>query len=208
MTVDHVIYAVKDASVTAAALRRTYGLGAVEGAFHPGLGTHNWVVPLQWPQYLEILEVVDEEAAAKSTVGRLIAARVAQGDGLLTWAVRADDMDAVAARVGVEPWEQQASDAKGKTMTTWRVIFGGPELPFFIAYASDPAEQREFFEKRRTAAQHDCQPCHFSWIEHGGDKNRLRAWLDDETLPVGYAGSAPGLRSVAIATAHGEIVLQ
>jgi hypothetical protein len=206
MTVDHVIYAVKDASLTAAALRRRYGLGAVEGVYHPNLGTHNWVVPLQWPQYLEILEVVDEETAARSAVGRLVAARVAQGGGLFTWAVRADDIDAVAARVGVEPWDQQASDAEGKT-SSWRVVFGGPDLPFFIAYTSDP-ERRAFFEKRHAAAQHDCQPSHFAWIEHGGDKEQLRAWLDDETLPVRYVEGAPGLRSAAIATAHGEVVLQ
>lgn len=207
MTVDHVIYVAKDASLTAAAFRRRYGLGAVEGVFHPSLGTRNWVVPLQWPQYLEILEVVDQEAAARPTVGRLIAARVAQGDGLLTWAVRTDDIDAVAARVGVEPWDQQASDAYGKTTATWRVAFGGPDLPFFISYTSDPAG-RVLFEKRRAAAQHDCQPSHFAWIEHGGDKNRLRAWLDDETLPVRYVEGPPGLRSAAIATAHGEVVLQ
>jgi hypothetical protein len=208
MTVDHVVYVAKDASLTAAALHRRYGLEAVEGIFHPSLGTHNWVVRLQWPQYLEILEVVDEGAAARSTVGRLIAARVAQGDGLLTWAVRTDDIGAVADRVGIEPWDIQASDAEGKTTIIGRQVFGGPELPFFIAYASGPAKQRALFERRRAAAQRDRQPGYFAWIEHGGDKNRLRAWLNDETLPVRCVDGAPGLRSVAIATAHGEVVLR
>lgn len=206
MLVDHVVYAVKDAAATATALRRTHGLGAVEGVFHPGQGTHNWVVPLRWPQYLEIVEIVDAEAAFRSPIGRQIAARVARRDGLLGWAAQPTDIDAVAARVGVAPSNLLIRDPDGRT-TTARIVYGGIQLPFFVDYGADPAQRRELFEKRRVAARHEVEPSHFAWIEQGGDEVEVRAWLHEETLPVRFAKGAPGPKSVAIATNHGEVVL-
>jgi hypothetical protein len=206
MLVDHVIYGVEDASATVSELRRIHGLGAVEGVYHRSLGTHNWLVPLRWPQYIEILEIADEEAAAQSPMGSQIAARIAQGEGLLNWAVLAEDIAAIAARTSVEPFDLQAQDADSKTTTT-TMVFGSPDLPFFVTRSTDPAELRELFDKRRTAARHDNEPGHITWIEQGGDENQVKTWLHDETLPVRYAGGAPGPRTVAITTVRGEIAL-
>jgi hypothetical protein len=80
-------------------------------------------------------------------------------------------------------------------------------LPFFVTYCADPAERRELFEQRRAAARHDVEPSHFAWIEQGGDEKRVRAWLQEETLPMRYVDGAPGPTSVAIAATHGDIVL-
>jgi hypothetical protein len=101
---------------------------------------------------------------------------VALGDSLLSWAEQPGDIDAVAARVGVAPSDLQVRDAEGR-MTTTRIVYGGLELPFFVAHCAAPAERRELFEKRRAAARHDVEPRHFAWIEQGGDERRVRAWL-------------------------------
>jgi hypothetical protein len=204
---DHVIYATRDAAATAAWLREQHGLGAVAGGFHPGHGTRNLVVPLDPPQYLELLEVVDDGAAARSPIGAAVTARLARGEGLWTWAVLADDLDAVAARLGIEPSVGHLADADGTVRGRWRTVAAGDDLPFFIAYDVDPEERRARQRRRHAEAAHAAGASGFAWIEVGGDEERLRDWLGDPTLPVRYAGGPPGPRAVAIRTQDGEIVI-
>jgi hypothetical protein len=208
LVLDHVIYATRDAAATAAWLRERHGLGAVAGGFHPGQGTSNLVVPLEPPQYLELLEVVDEEAAARSSLGAALMARLARGDGLWSWAVLADDLDAVAARLGIEPFVGHLADAEGNVSGSWRIVAGGDDLPFFIAYDVDPEERRARQRRRHAEAAHAAGASGFAWIEVGGDEERLRDWLGDPTLPVRFAGGPPGPRAVAIRTRDGEIVIR
>jgi len=57
---------------------------------HEGLGTHHRIVPLGGG-YLEILAVADAGEAARSRLGRTLAAGIARaGEGLMGWAVAVD----------------------------------------------------------------------------------------------------------------------
>jgi hypothetical protein len=96
VAVDHLLIATGDldaAAATAAGL----GLPVAAGGRHPGWGTANRIVPLGGA-YLELVAVVDPEEAAASGFGSWAAAA---GRGPMGWAVRPDDLDATAARLGL-----------------------------------------------------------------------------------------------------------
>ena len=61
---DHVVVAVADLEQAAAVFLERYGLASYEGGRHAGLGTANRIVPLG-REYVELLGVVDHEAAAR-----------------------------------------------------------------------------------------------------------------------------------------------
>ncbi len=208
LMIDHVIYGTRDAGATAARLRAEHGLGSLEGGFHPAHGTHNWVVPLQPPQYLELLEVVDREAAARSPLGERLAEWLAKREGLFSWAVLTDDIDTVAARLGLEAQEGHIVDEVGRVGTSWRTVFRDSDLPFFIAYNVDSAHRRAVQRQRYHEARHTVAPTSFAWIEVGGDRDRLESWLGDTRLPLRFIGGSPGPHAVGITAATGEIVLR
>src|SRR2546428_98177 len=74
--------------------------GLLPGGRHEGLGTHNRIVPLGGG-YLELMAVLDPEAAASSELAAALQAGVArEAEGLLAWSIAVDDVEPVAARLG------------------------------------------------------------------------------------------------------------
>ena len=89
--------------------------------------------------YLELVAVVDEAEAARSAFGRWVAA--SRAGAPFGWAVRTDDLDAVAARLGltVRDGARQAPDGR---RLTWRMAgieqaAAEPALPFFIEWGPE-----------------------------------------------------------------------
>ena len=83
MRIDHVIVAASDLDAAAARLEAEHGLRAAGGGRHEGLGTHNRIVPLGGG-YLEILASADAAEAARSPLGRALAAAIARpAEGLM-----------------------------------------------------------------------------------------------------------------------------
>jgi hypothetical protein len=183
--IDHVIWATRDLSATAERLAREHGLRDAGGGRHVGVGTHNRVLPLGGG-YLEVLAVADPEEAARSSLGRTIAAAP---EGLFGWAVAAEDVEGHAARLGLEV---TAIERDGLTARLAGVAeaMAEPWLPFFIqrdAGVADPSASGEAGG--------------IAWLELAGDPARLDAWLDGAELPLRYADSAgapPGLRAVGL----------
>src|SRR5690348_2134426 len=101
LELDHVVVAAADLEAAAVALEERYGLTSLEGGRHPGWGTANRIVPLGGA-YLELVAVVDEEEAAESGFGRWVAAARPDPLLLLGWAVRTDELDAVAQRLDLD----------------------------------------------------------------------------------------------------------
>ncbi|MFG3343169.1 VOC family protein [Glycomyces sp. NPDC048151] len=123
--IDHVLLGVGDLEAASERLRRDWGLGTVLGG-SPAPGVANAVVPLEPPVYLELVTVTD---AAASEAADGLAAFIAAGDRLFTWAIEPEDLDAHAAGVGVEP-----SEGGGDT-GQWRLLGDvAPVRPFFIEY--------------------------------------------------------------------------
>jgi hypothetical protein len=86
--------------VAAREIQARYGLASVEAGRHPGWGTANRIVRLG-SSYLELIAVVDQAAAADSSVGRWVAGGASRLGRPLGWAVRTSQLDTIARRLGL-----------------------------------------------------------------------------------------------------------
>src|SRR5690348_662834 len=184
MRVDHVIYATADLDEAAAWIERHFGLSVVAGGRHEGLGTHNRVVPLGGG-YLELLAVADPGEASSSELGRAVQGRIEQaGDGLIGWAVAVDDVEPVAARLGIEVSSIARQGLTAK-LAGVEESMRDPFLPFFISRdhgIPDPGVRADAGG--------------ITWVEVAGDERRLRDWLGDAALPVRVVAGSDGVRAV------------
>lgn len=206
LRLDHVILAVRDLDAAAATLKARFGLDSHFGGEHPGFGTANRIVPLG-DAYLELFGVVDHEAAAGSPVGTWLGLQLQQGEHLLGWCVRSDDVEAVAARLGliVQAGVRRLPDGSD---VHWRsagmdVALAEPWLPFFITWqdmAQHPARSRD--------VRHEIEVRGVRWVELGAaPRDRLREWLGGAELPVRFGADNPGVSSIAIATDGQDLVI-
>jgi hypothetical protein len=176
MRIDHVIYGTSDLDAAAARFA-SEGLEVRPGGAHEGIGTHNRIVPLG-ASYVELLAILDPEMAAASPVGRLIAERIARGDGWMGWVVAVPDAAAVAERLGVSLIEVRREGAVSLAGLT--EALAEPFLPFFI-------------EREDTTGRGEVER-----VEVAGDGRRLDGWLGGAELPVDVVRGPPELRAVTI----------
>ncbi len=195
VVVDHVLIAVADLDAAAAAVGRL-GLPVVAGGRHPGWGTANRIVPLGGA-YVELVAVVDAAEAESSPFGRWVAA---SPPGPMGWAVRCDDLDAIARRLGLDPVSGSRAAPDGGRLR-WRTagverVMAEPSLPFFIAWepgtpfpgagAADVAIER---------------------IELGGDAARLGEWLGEATLPIDVRPGPAAVERIVLRGPDGAVRL-
>jgi catechol 2,3-dioxygenase-like lactoylglutathione lyase family enzyme len=206
LRLDHVVYAVRDLDETAARLRRELGLDSVPGGRHPGWGTGNRIVPLG-DDYIELIAVIDPDEAAGHPFGRAVLAAAEGGDRLFATSIATDDIEDVAARLGLEvqPGERARPDG---TVLRWRSAgVNDPSreawLPFFITW-DVPAE----LHPGRARSGHGIRATGIAWVEVSGDADRLLEWLGGEELPIRVVDGPPGLRAAGLATAGGELILR
>ena len=205
MHIDHVVFAVRDLDEGAERFRRDWGLDSSPGGRHPGWGTANRIVPLG-RDYLELIAVVDEAEASGSVFGRSVLELAAAGGGWVAISVATDDLDAVAARLGVEVTEGRRARPDG-TELRWRSAgfedsSREPWMPFFIAWDVDP----ELHPGRARAAL-GSRVEGVARVKVAGDGDRLREWLGGNELPIDVVNGPPGIRAVLFATADGELVI-
>ena len=192
MQLDHVLVAVPDLAAAAADFEERYGLASVEGGRHPGWGTANRIVPLG-DAYLELVAVVDEAEASESPFGSWVADALAAGHRrLLGWAVRTQELDAVAARLGLEPQPGSRARPDGSELR-WRTAgvehaLSEPCLPFFIEWDAGVVLPGRAAEPVGTIERLDVT----------GDPNRISAWLGEHPLPVAVDSGAPAIRRIVL----------
>lgn len=193
-----------DLERAATRLEREHGLASYAGGRHARGGTANRIVPLG-SQYLELMAVVDPAEA--DGWGRLVAELAAAGERPALWCLRSDDVDAIAARLGLEAegWSRTLPDG---SELRWRLAGTAqaalePCLPFWIEW-EDPAQH-----PARVAAPHTVRPEGIAWVEVAGDPERLRDWLGDADAPVRIVPGRPAVLGFAVATAAGgEVVFR
>jgi hypothetical protein len=205
LRLDHLGYAVRDLDAAAARWREAFGLDSVEGGRHVGLGTANRIVPLG-DQYVELIGVADPDEAAASAFGRSVLERTAERDGWLLIVASTDDVVAEAERLGLEVVAGLRRRPDGSEVR-WRMAgLDAPErepwMPFFITWDM-PAEGHP----GRQRAGHGVRARGISWVEVGGDAERLQGWLGGRELPIRVTDAPAGIVRAAIATADGEIVI-
>jgi hypothetical protein len=206
LRLDHVVYAVPDLDEAAVRFRETFGLDSTEGGRHDRWGTANRIVPLG-DQYVELVAAVDEAAAARTGFGRGVLERASASGGWLTIAAVAEDLDAVAARLGLEIGSGSRTRPDGEILR-WRSAGlddprREPWMPFFLAW-----DVPDGLHPGRARAGHGIRAEGIAWVEAGGDADRLREWLGGEELPIRVVEGEPGLRRVGVATTDREIVIE
>jgi hypothetical protein len=203
LRIDHVVYVVRDLDGAAERWRRDLGLDSVAGGRHAGWGTANRIVPLG-DQYLELIAVVDPEEAATTDLGRSMLERSAAGEGWSAIAASTDDVERVAARLGLEVTAGSRRRPDG-TVLAWRAAgFADPRrdpwMPFFLQWDVPPD-----LHPGRARAGHGTRVEGITRVEVGGDGARLRDWLGDDELPIRVVEGPPGVRAVVLATADGAL---
>ncbi len=210
MEIDHVVLLAPDAAAAAEELRKQHGLGWERGRYLPFAGTRAYTIPLAPPAYVEILEIEDRAAAEASTSGRDALACEAAGYGLLAWAVRVDDLEAVSLRVDREIFDYTVPHGDG-TLRGWRSVSRGDEewrsaIPFFIDYPNNGdrlARWQAIFDR----VGHTCVPGKVSELTLSGSEDELASWLGPHQLPLRFVPGSAGLVEARIATDAGEAVL-
>ena len=148
LALDHVILAVPDLGRAVDGLERLLGLRATRGGRHPALGTENALVPLGGA-YLELVAVVDEQAATSSAFGRSALAARTDGPHFTGWVARADDLD------GVTPVVPMSRNTPEGGTITWRMaemerLGAGGVLPALLTW-DDESVAPSFAEPKHPA---------------------------------------------------------
>jgi hypothetical protein len=202
---DHVVLAARDLEASAARLWEEHGLRFQPGGAHPQWGTANMIAPLG-ESYLELLAVVDPDVGPNTVLGRSLLDRSTDGDRWWSVCLGDDDLEAPPARLGLDVqsgsrlrpdgvevrWRGAGIDRRGNDL--W--------LPFFIAWDVPPE-----LHPGAAEADHGVEVRGISWVEVGGDEDRLHAWLGGADVPIRVVDGEPGVHAVALALADGGLVL-
>ena len=175
------------------------------GGRHPGWGTANCIVPLG-DAYLELVTVVDAAAAARSSFGRWVSAL--QRDVLrpVGWAVRTEELDDVASRLGLTI-EGGSRTGRDGGLVCWRSAgvdeaAAEPALPFFIEWA--PGTQLPGHAPTVHAAGKVC----VAEVRVSGDAHEIESWLGMHQVPIDIRPGPSAITAVVLRSASGdEIVL-
>ena len=198
------LIAVTDLAAAGRELEARYGLVSVEGGRHPDWGTANRIVPLG-TSYLELIAVVDQQAASDSSVGQWVASGASRPGRPLGWAVRTGKLDETARRLGLTVSAGSRVAPTGEVLR-WRSAgiqqaAVEPSLPFFIEWG------RGIRLPGSMAVAHPAAPAGISKLLLDGDPTRLAAWLGDHALPIVVRTGMPAVAAIVLAAPAGEIVL-
>jgi Glyoxalase-like domain len=206
--IDHAVYAVRDLDEAARKLLEGYGLESVPGGHHPQWGTANRIAPLG-RDYVELISVVDAQAAGASHLGRTLMALTADGDRWFSVCLADPDIERTAARLGlqVEPGSRTRPDG---SVVSWRGAgIDAPSRPPWLPFFIDWQVSAELHPGRSAAPAHPCGASGIAWAEVCGDAAELDAWLDGAQAPLRVVdGPKRGLSAVGLSTPAGELTLR
>jgi hypothetical protein len=218
VSTDHVLVAVRDLAEAARRFETMYGLRALQGGRHPGVGTANMIIPLG-SAYLELIAVVDAEEAKRSPTSRRITRAIEDGRTFATWAVRTDDLDGlrrhlVAAGLQPAPIVAGARQRPDGVTLRWRTQLLVPPgdasvLPFVIEWQAPPGQH-----PAQARVEHPSQARAIRTMRLGDPDPAAASSLvgrllgDPERLNVSIErASASGVAAVEIETRDGLVTI-
>ena len=159
--IDHLVLAVGDLDAATAELEGALGLQAAGGGRHLAFGTQNRLIWLG-DSYIELVSIVDPAVAARSWFGSLVLAQLGRGEGLVTWAVASDGLDADVAALkafGSSLGRPTAGERRRDdgSVVRWRAALPerpGPSEPFVIEHDLTSAEWTPADRAARAEAAH------------------------------------------------------
>ena len=142
--IDHLVLAAPSLDVGRAAVADLLGVEPVLGGAHPGAGTHNALLSLGAPTYLEV--IARDPAQADAPPSPLIPHDLGDEPRLVAFAVGCDDVDATVADLraagltGVgDPYGMSRQRPDGVVLS-WRLTFiggrPGGATPFLLSWDS------------------------------------------------------------------------
>lgn len=202
MQIDHVLYGVRDLADAQAWFAGSYGLSAAAGGAHPAWGTANAILPVGNGQYIELIAVVDP--ASPHPLAQALAGWVRDRDRPVAVALRPDDLDATARRLGVDVTEGVRENPDGVTLR-WRMAgvsaaLGADRLPFFIEWPGGGTSPELNGVSGDVGGG-------LEWVEIGGDADTMREWIGGELPTLSYVGGAPGVPRFSIRGRDDRIVV-
>lgn len=202
LAVDHVLLATQDLAAAGRAVADRYGLESCEGGLHPDLGTANRIVPVG-DAYLELVAVVDEGVARRSSFGRWVASARPAVIQPIGWAVRTTSIDVIAERHGLSVTTGSRAAPSGRLLS-WRLAgveraAAEPSLPFFIEWGDGtPHPSRALPSGSNDSVE-------VARLELTGDGHRLRQLVGDLGGRLVVEAGPPGLAKVVLLTPGGEV---
>ena len=131
--IDHLVIACADPDAAAAELESTVGITCTGGGRHAGRGTWNRIAWLADGSYLELIGVDDAELASQNPVGDAAVRWLAEhGDGLATYALRVDDLEATASGL------RAAGSSLGSVTHGSRARDDGELVEWWTAFPEEP----------------------------------------------------------------------
>lgn len=143
----------------------------------------------------------------RSDYGRALLRRITDGDRLVRWSLRTDDIESVAARLGLQVERRERVRPDGVRLT-WRaaglaLALENPWLPFFMQW-DEPSQY-----PGASPARHPCGVTHFAWLEvSAADRSQLTRWTEGAEAPLRPIEGEPGLGRVALSGEDEATVLE
>lgn len=142
---DHVVVAAPDLDRARDEIAARTGVRAIDGGPHLGQGTRNALLGFDHETYLEIIAPDPAQPRAANFGARLA---TLDAPTLLHWAIRSNDLDAVAARARqagltpTRPFTMSRRRTDGELLD-WRLLgigghSAGGVVPFYIDWGSTP----------------------------------------------------------------------
>jgi Glyoxalase-like domain len=200
---DHILWAAPDLAEGEMIIEILTGVKPARGGVHPGFGTRNSLIGLDLGVYFEIISPDPAQDLNRNRGGAIAAL---SRPGVITFAIRTDDLDALSAaarREGLAPQGPVAMsrDHPDGVRLDWRILdlahcrFG--EIPFVIDWGASPHPSE--------SVPAGCELRSFTALHPEADElARLYAALDIP-IPV-KRGAYPGFVA-ELATPRGDVVL-
>jgi hypothetical protein len=204
MNVDHLMWGAPDLAAGMAAAAKLFGVEAVPGGAHPGLGTRNALVGLDDGRYLEIL-APDPAQSLPGTFGEQLAAL--KEPALITWAIASRKLQSIVDRLAASGYRSRGPVRTERTTPAgvhlaWDLLFAGghpfgPRFPFFIDWRDCAHPSAALPSAGRLAA-----------ISIGtADAHRFGALLADVGVPMTVADATEPFLRATVETTQGRITL-
>lgn len=127
---DHLVVGALELESGAAAVAARLGTPLLPGGVHPVMETHNRLLPLAERRYLEVISPIPDRPAERPRWFGLddpgTRERLAAGPRLLAFAVRTDDIEALAARLPLSPG---VATVMRRDALSWRITLTEDGLP-------------------------------------------------------------------------------
>jgi Glyoxalase-like domain len=201
---DHILWAAPDLGAGEKFIENLTGVVPARGGVHPGLGTRNSLLDLGSGIYFEIISPDPAQDLKDNRGGRIAAL---PRPGIMTFAIRSDDLDTLSAAARREGVSLQGPVAMSRdrldgVRLDWTIVYledsrFGEAIPFVIDWGTSPHPSE--------SVPVGCQLRSFVVFHPEADQlARLYASLD---IPVPVKrGAYPGFIA-ELATPKGDVVL-